>query len=89
MSYFEQYYNLEREKTLRGYTGPLNLGRFDRLMWMVRDEAMEAIAKRTDQLRRVMVIDTRMGARLALVDDRSYQAGLMGSDPNGLFKLDP
>lgn len=87
MSYFEQYYNLEREKTLRGYTGPLNLGRFDRLKWMVRDEAMEAIAERTDQTRRVSLIDAEMEARLSPVDERSYQAGLIGSDPKGLFTI--
>ena len=86
MSYFEQYYNLEREKTLRGYTGPLNLKRFDRLNWMTADETMERIAQRTDEIRRVMLIDAEMEKRLSPVDERSYQAGLIGSDPNGIYK---
>jgi hypothetical protein len=30
LSYFEQFYNVEGEKTLRGYTLPLNLKPFDR-----------------------------------------------------------
>src|SRR3990172_7915290 len=34
LSYFEQYYNVEGEKTLRGYTLPLNLKPFDRFHWM-------------------------------------------------------
>ena len=29
MSYFEHYYNLRREKTLRRYSRPVNLRRFD------------------------------------------------------------
>jgi len=87
MSYFEQYYNLEREKTLQGYTGPLNLKRFDRLNWMTADETMELIAQRTEEIRRVMLIDAEMEKRLSLVDERSYQAGLTGSDPNGLYKI--
>jgi hypothetical protein len=87
MSYFEQYYNLEREKTLRGYTGPLNLKRFDRLNWMTADETMERIAQHTDEIRRVMLIDAEMEKRLSPVDERSYQAGLTGSDPNGIFKF--
>jgi len=87
MSYFEQYYNLEREKTLRGYTGPLNLKRFDRLNWMTADETMELIAQRTEEIRRVMLIDAEMEKRLSLVDERSYQAGLTGSDPNGIYKI--
>ena len=86
MSYFEQYYNLEREKTLRGYTGPLNLKRFDRLNWMTADETMELIAQRTEEIRRVMLIDAGMEKRLVPVDERCYQAGLIGSDPKGLYK---
>lgn len=86
MSYFEQYYNLEREKTLRGYTGPLNLKSFDRLNWMTADETMELIAQRTEEIRRVMLIDVGMERRLVPVDERTYQAGLIGSDPNGLYK---
>jgi hypothetical protein len=86
MSYFEQYYNLEREKTLRGYAGPLNLKSFDPLNWMTADETMERIAQRTDQIRRVMLIDAEKEKRLSPVDERSYQAGLIGSDPNGIYK---
>jgi hypothetical protein len=86
MSYFEQYYNLDREKTLRGYTGPLNLKRFDRLNWMTADETMDLIAQRTEEIRRVMLIDAEMEKRLSPVDDRSYQAGLTGADPNGIYK---
>jgi hypothetical protein len=87
MSYFEQYYNLEREKTLRGYTGPLNLKSFDRLYWMTADETMELIAKRTEEIRRIILINAKMEKRLSPVDDRSFQAGLIGSDPKGLYKL--
>jgi hypothetical protein len=86
MSYFEQYYNVEREKTLRGYTGPLNLKRFDRLDWMTRDEPLELIARRTDELRRIDLLPPALVQNLSLVDERSYLAGLAGSDPKGLYK---
>ncbi|MBW8874078.1 MAG: hypothetical protein JF614_03880 [Acidobacteria bacterium] len=48
MSYFEFFYNVAREKTLRGYTVPLSLKPFDRQRWTTRDETMEAIAARLD-----------------------------------------
>lgn len=86
MSCFEQYYNLEREKTLRGYAGPLNLKRFDQLNWMTADETMDLIARRTEEIRRVMLIDAQMEKRLSPVDERSYRAGLTGSDPNGIYR---
>jgi hypothetical protein len=89
MSYFEQYYNLEREKTLRGYTGPLNLRSFDRLNWLTRDEPMEQIAKRTEEVRRVDLLALGVAERLSPVDERSFRAGLIGADPEGLFKPQP
>ena len=46
MSYFEQYHNVAREKTLRGYTLPLNLKTLDRISWLTEDTAMERIEDR-------------------------------------------
>ena len=86
MSYFEQYYNIEREKTLRGYTGPLNLNRFDRFDWMTKDEPLELIARRTDEIRRIDLLPPALAERLSPVDERSYRSGLTGADPKGLFK---
>lgn len=86
MSYFEQYYNIEREKTLRGYTGPLNLNRFDRFDWITKDEPLELIARRTDEIRRIDLLPPALAERLSPVDERSYRAGLTGADPKGLFK---
>jgi hypothetical protein len=87
LSYFEQYYNVAREKTLRGYTAPLSLARYDRLGWMVRDEPLDQIADDLDKVRKTQLLTPRLAARLAPVDERSYQAGLMGSLADGLFKL--
>jgi hypothetical protein len=84
MSYFEQYYNLHREKTLRGYTRPLDLKAFDRLHWMTRDETMHLIAQRLDEIRRVSLLTRPMIARLSPVDERSCQAGLHGANRAGL-----
>lgn len=84
MSYFEQYYNLRREKTLRGYTYPLALKAFERHQWMTRDETMDLIAKRLDSIRRVWLLTPPMIRRLSLVDERSCQAGLHGANMAGL-----
>jgi len=86
MSYFEQYYNVAREKTLRGYTVPLNLKAFDKLNWMSSDAPLEGIAQRLDEIRRVTVVTSTMIAGLSLVDERSYQAGLLGANEAGLHR---
>ncbi len=86
MSYFEHYYNLHREKTLRGYTRPLGLKEFDRYSWMTRDETMELISQRLDDIRRENILTKSMIARLSIVDKRSCQAGLYGANKKGLSR---
>jgi hypothetical protein len=86
MSYFEQFYNVERAKTLRSYTLPLNLKALDSLDWMTKDNFLEHIAQKLDRIRRVPVLTEPMISALSLVDERSYQAGLMGANEAGLYK---
>ena len=38
LSYFNAYFNLRRERTLRRYSVPVNLKRFDRQNWMTTDQ---------------------------------------------------
>jgi len=86
MSYFEQFYNVEREKTLRSYSLPLNLKVFDRWSWMTSDESLEHIAQKLDRVRKIPLLTKQMMSILSLVDERSYRAGLFESNEVGLFK---
>src|ERR1041384_2257943 len=43
LSYFEHYYNLRRERTLRRYSRPVNLVRFDAIGWMTSEVDVWAI----------------------------------------------
>ncbi len=86
MSYFEQYYNVANEKTLRAYTLPLNLSIFDKFNWMISNDHLERIAAKLDQIKRIPVITPEMEAGLSLLDQRSSRAGLVGSIEEGLFQ---
>ena len=86
MSYFEHYYNFHREKTLRGFTLPLDLKVFDRFQWMTQDETMDLIDRRLDEHRRVPLLTRSIIKRLSLVDERSYAAGLHGANIAGLYR---
>ena len=86
LSYFEDYYNVEGEKTLRSYSLPVNLGALDRLGWRVRDEAMETIARRLDARRHVPLLTPALERTLTRIDDRSYRAGMMGFNDKGLWR---
>jgi hypothetical protein len=86
MSYFESYYNIAGEKTLVGYTAPLNLNRFNPHDWLVNDESMDAIAKGLDDSRTYRILTPAMARQLSAVDKRSYHAGLLGANHKGLFQ---
>jgi hypothetical protein len=86
MSYFEQYYNSEGEKTLRAFARPLNLNTFRGTPWLTRDEPLDRIARLTDEIKRTPILSERMIAGLSPVDSRALRAGLLGADPAGLFK---
>lgn len=86
LSYFEQYYNVEREKTLRGYTVPLHLARFDDVNWMTEDTHLERIAEKLDQIRRFTLLTPAMVRQLSAVDERSARAGMVGVNEAGLFR---
>jgi hypothetical protein len=86
MSYFEAYFNVDREKTLRSYSRPLRLRGFDAEGWEVRDEIMARIAERLDRLRHTPLLTAAQVRTLTLVDERSATAGMVGLDPAGLYR---
>jgi hypothetical protein len=86
LSYFEDFFNQLGEKSLRGYTYPVNLALWDRLKWMTSDEHLEELAERIGGLRKVILITPKMARSLSPVDPLSLQAGLLGSDPAGLYQ---
>lgn len=89
MSYFDLYFNSIGEKTLRAYTVPLDLSRFDRQGWRTRDgEGLEAIAQRLDEIRKFPVLTPEMVANLAPVDPRLLEASLLGANAAGLYKIE-
>jgi hypothetical protein len=86
MSYFEVFYNVLGEKTLRGFTVPLDLSQLDGLAWMQDDGGLETIADRLDALDRTPVVTAGMIAGLSHLDPLSFQAGMLGSDPAGIYR---
>jgi len=87
MSYFEDFFNSAGEKTLQGYRNPINLKVFDHLDWMASDSGLETLSNAMDRYRVHPLISAEMAAGLSPVDERSLRAGLLGSNPDGLFKV--
>ena len=78
MSYFEHYFNLKREKSLRNYSRPVNLTRFDRIAWMTSEEDLWPIVYYLVDIPHTSLLQPGADRRLTRVDDRIFAAGLVG-----------
>jgi hypothetical protein len=82
MSYFEHYYNLKGERTLRAYSRrPVNLARFDGLEWMTADDDIWDIPHYLCAISHVPLLPRASIRRLSPMDKRLYAAGLVGAQP--------
>lgn len=79
MSYFEHYFNLDGEKTLRSFSRPVNLARFDRIAWMTSEEDVWEIGDYLGVIPHRLVLTPQMIRKLGRVDRRLFEAGLLGS----------
>jgi len=79
MSYYEHYYNLKGEKTLRAYsTRPVNLKRFDHLGWMTSEEDLWVLCEHLCVVPHSRVMTLPMERKRRKMDRRSYEAGMTG-----------
>lgn len=86
LSYFEGFYNLNGVKTLRYYTRPANLKRFDLIGWEWNDACLVKIEDYLNTLKRYPLITSEMAADLNPMDTLSYQAGMLGTNLDGVYK---
>jgi hypothetical protein len=77
MSYFEHYYNLAGQRTLRGHGRPVNLRRFDRIHWMVSDEDLWPVAEYLERIPHVSLLPAGATRWLTPLDRRLKAAGLL------------
>ncbi|MBM4371766.1 MAG: hypothetical protein FJ098_08935, partial [Deltaproteobacteria bacterium] len=88
MTYFDVYFNTSGERTLRGYSVPVDLRRFDHLCWMTCDEHLDGLIGHLTRARHYRLLTDAQVAALAPVDRRSYRAGFHDSNPAGLHAGD-
>jgi hypothetical protein len=78
LSYFDVYFNLRRERSLRRFSRPVNLARFDPLEWMTTDKPLWFVAEYLCDIRHFPLLTPAMARRLHRLDDRSFRAGCLG-----------
>jgi hypothetical protein len=86
MSYFEDFFNGIAQKTLRYYTRPINLKRFDRQGWMLSSAGVDAVEKYLKSVALIPLITPAQADRLNTVDELSFQAGRIGINEQGVYQ---
>jgi len=80
MSYFDDYINLRGERTLRAYSRPVNLARFDRAHpgWMTSDADVWWIPEHLVDIPHTPILTPTLARNLFRVDRRSLHAAVVG-----------
>ncbi len=80
MSYFDDYFNRRGERTLRAYSRPVSLARFDRIHpgWMVSEGDLWFVPEHLLAIRHRRLLAPKVARALARVDRRALEAGLIG-----------
>lgn len=78
LSYFEQYYNLRGERTLRAYSAPVNLARLDGNGWMTAEEDVWCVTELLIAARHYAIVPDKVARALPRLDRRSLEAGMHG-----------
>ena len=78
MSYFNVYFNLRFERTLRRYSRPVNLARFDHLCWMTTEKPIWFIAEHLCEIPHISLLTPAMKKNLTRVDRRTMSGEMVG-----------
>jgi hypothetical protein len=78
LSYFDSYYNLRGERTLRSYSCAVNLARLDDRHWMTAEEDVWCVPELLIAARHFTLFPDKVARTLPRLDRRSFEAGMHG-----------
>ena len=78
LSYFHTYFNLRGERTLRRYSQPVNLARFDRRHWMTTEKGVWFIAEYLVDIPHQPLLRRGLEKNLTRVDRRTWDSEMVG-----------
>jgi hypothetical protein len=78
LSYFEHYYNLRGEHTLRSYSRQVNLAHLDNRRWMTSEEDVWCVPELLIATRHYPLLPDEVACALPRLDRRSFEAGMHG-----------
>jgi hypothetical protein len=86
MSYFDFFFNLNGDKSLRSYSLPLDLTIYDSRSWETTDEDLEFIGDKLESMHHYKLVTDQMISNFSKASEIMLKAGMLGSNEAGLFK---
>ncbi len=68
VSYFNEYFLADGRKSLRSYSRPINLSKFDKFNWMTTEKNLQFIADAVDQAPHIQILNKKMISLLRRAD---------------------
>jgi hypothetical protein len=78
LSYFNTYFNLRGERTLRRYSRPVNLARFDNRRWMTSNKNIWFVAEYLCDIPHQPLLKRGLEKHLTRVDPRTWKSEMVG-----------
>jgi len=78
MSYFNIYFNLRSERTLRRYSQPVDLSRFDRRSWMTSQRSIWFVAEYLCTIPHTPLLTPAQSRKLTRIDPRTRAGEMLG-----------
>lgn len=86
MSYFDGYFNIDGYKSLRSYSAPVNLRRFDSIPWRTTGKMLNQIETYLHRVKHYPVMTKQMVRALAPAEPLVLRACFLDSNPKGLYR---
>jgi hypothetical protein len=86
MSYFDAYFNTHGVRSLRSYSAPVDMRRFDTISWRTTDLPLGPVEDWLYHVRHYPLINRSMERALAKAGSDVMRACFLFSDRRGLFK---
>jgi hypothetical protein len=84
LSYFEGYFNQWGKRTMRAFTVPIDLEKFESRGWRFSEGSLPYIDRAIDTAERAWKLPR--GMKLNRVGEQLRKAGLLGASPTGLWR---
>ncbi len=86
ISYFEMFFNLRGQKTLREYSRPFNLSRYDRYHWPFQNRILKTIAADLDNHMHYDLVSKKQVKRLNKIDRKTLKVCTSWMFKDGYFQ---